>query len=183
MAEIIRSIIPNFRRDEVTNEIVTINRIDHITISPLYSMVVLEEFPDNNIRIEVQFDDEEQDYLIEVFNKDDVISNTYFFVSGRNVYFYKDMKNQKVILSYSGIGDEKIDSSIISTKTDNTGSVTETLNQIIETGRIFLDGNTSGKNALEIITELDEKIVIATELSSNINIVNPSEVTTWFTTL
>ena len=183
MAEIIRSVIPNFRRDETTNDIVTIQRTDYVTISPLYSIVVLEEFPDNNARVEVQFDDKEQDYLIEVFNKDDIISNTYFFVNGRNVYFYKDMKNEKVIINYSGIGDEKIDSSIISTKTDNAGAVTETLNQIIETGRIFLDGNTSGKNALQIITELDEKIVIATELSSNINIVSPSEVAEWFTTL
>ena len=183
MAEIIRSVIPNFRRDETTNDIVAVNRTDHVTISPFYSIVILEEFPDNNARVEVQFDDIEQEYLIEVFNKDDIISNIYFFVNGRNVYFYKDMKNEKVIISYSGIGDEKIDSSIISTKTDNTGNVTETLSQIIETGRVFLDGNISGKTALEIITELDEKIVIATELSSNINIVNPSEVTEWFTTL
>lgn len=125
-----RSIIPQYRRDPITKEIISQPRSEQITVSPVSPMYVTAELIDEYFRVVIR--DVNYNHLIEVFNFDD-ISEGYFYVNytSRKIYFDNTSIGVKYNIYYNGMGGEFVDASLISTQIDLAGDVVQTLEDIL----------------------------------------------------
>ena len=125
-----RSIIPQYRRDPITKEIISQPRSEQITVSPVSPMYVTAELIDEYFRVAIK--DMSSQYLIEVFNFDD-ISEGCFYVNytSRKIYFHNTAIGVKYTIYYNGMGGEFVDASLISTQIDTAGEVVQTLEDIL----------------------------------------------------
>lgn len=130
-----RSIIPQYRRDPITKEIISQPRSEQITVSPVSPMYVTAELIDEYFRVIIQ--DMSSQYLIEVFNFDD-ISEGHFYVNytSRKIYFDNASIGAKYNIYYNGMGGEFVDASLISTQIDMAGDVVQTLEDILKSESI-----------------------------------------------
>ena len=125
-----RSIIPQYRRDPITKEIISQPRSEQITVSPVSPMYVTAELIDEYFRVVIR--DVNYNHLIEVFNFDD-LSEGYFYVNytSRKIYFDNASIGVKYTIYYNGMGGEFVDASLISTQIDTAGEVVQTLEDIL----------------------------------------------------
>ena len=126
-----RSIIPQYRRDPITKEIISQPRSEQITVNPVNPVYVTAELIDEYFRVIIQ--DMSSQYLIEVFNFDD-ISEGHFYVNytSRKIYFDNASIGVKYTIYYNGMGGEFVDASLISTQIDTAGDVVQTLDDILK---------------------------------------------------
>lgn len=129
----LRSIIPQYRRDPITGEMISQQRTETVIVSPTQPLVITEEIIEEFPRLTVR--DELDNYLIEVFNFDDIATGKFYVnYTSRRVYLYSDMCGKKIKLSYFGMGCEYIDSGIIYSSLNSEGKVSQTLKNILESG-------------------------------------------------
>ena len=129
----LRSIIPQYRRDPITGEIISQQRTETVMVSPIQPLVITEEIIYEFNRLTIK--NELGNYLIEVFNFDDIETGKFYVnYTSRRVYLDSDMCGKTITLTYWGIGCEYIDSGIIYTSLNSEGKVSQTLKDILESG-------------------------------------------------
>ena len=161
-----RTIIPNYRRDINTNTIISVPIVQTDYINPLSPIITLWEIPTEFDGVQVQ--NEDLTYKIRVFNADEIINSTYFYVKGQDVYFHISEVGKKVIMSYQGCGSQKFSSSLVYTKVDDEGNISELLSDVIDGGKDAIEAISTLGSAVEIINELDTTIVQANSDKNNI---------------
>ena len=158
-----RNTINSMRIDPATGVIVSVPIEQKDTVYDHSPIIPLWEIPDKNNR--VQCKNLNNTYKVEVFNIKDVeiSGENYFYVDYNNqtVYFHSLAKNKTVTLIYRGCGNRRLSSSLIYTKLDSEGEVSEILSDVLEGGKDAITAISTLGNAIDVINELDATIVQA----------------------
>lgn len=122
-------------------------------VAPTYNQVLLDELPDEYKGIDVLYPES----MYRVYNPDEITEKAYFVNEHNNVvYFHSSMAGKFVKIDYHGIGNELIGADRIYTILDDKGNITETLGDIIEKGKIFIESAKTMTDAIVIVDKLKE---------------------------
>lgn len=133
----------------------SIHIVKKYQVSPIYNQILLEEIPDEFRGVSIL----SPENMHEVFNFDEIESNSYYVSDKNIVYFDKSMANKEVLVDFHGIGVELIDVNRVYTVLDNKGNVVETLGDIIDKGEIVL----------EAVKTIGDVVVVTKQLQNTIN--------------
>lgn len=146
-------------------------------VSPTESTIQLEQVPDEAYRIVVT--NSEGGMLTEVFNRDEVIENTFYcdYATGK-VYFHNTQQGKIKIINYYGRGIELLSAErIYDAKASNGRNVIATLQELIDLTREYIAILGTFEEAQVVIAKLERNIedgnVLNTDLENNIAIATP----------
>lgn len=131
-------------------------------IIDVHSCVVLNQLPDENYGVNI-------DGFTEVYDIEDVTTRS-FKVDYANgvIYFHPYNIGKNIVSEYMGIGSYLLSASRIYTKYDKHGNVLESLEELLDKSKLYIEAIESMYGAVEVINKLDEDIVIGTTLHEDL---------------
>lgn len=131
-------------------------------IIDVHSCVVLNQLPDETYGINI-------DGFTEVYDIEDVTTKS-FKVDYANgvIYFHRYNIGKNIVSEYMGIGSYLLSASRIYTKYDKHGNVLETLEELLDKSKLYIEAIESMYGAVNVINKLDEDIVIGTTLHEDL---------------
>lgn len=131
-------------------------------IIDVHSCIVLNQLPDEHYGMNI-------DGFTEVYDVEDVTTRSYKVDYANGVlYFHPNNIGKMIQVNYSGIGCTLLSASRIYTKYDKYGNVLETLEELIDKGKLYIQAIESLGGAVEVINRVENANATGTVLHENL---------------
>lgn len=131
-------------------------------IIDVHSCIVLNQLPDEFHGIYI-------DGYTEVYDIEKVSINNYKVDYANGVIYFHPNNIGKILnVDYCGIGHTLLSASRIYTKYDKNGGVLETLEELLDKGKLYIEAIETLGGAVEVINELEQDITNGTSLHENL---------------
>lgn len=141
---------------------ISVNLTELKQIIDVHSCLVLNQLPDEHYGINI-------DEFTEVYDIEDVTTKSYKVDYANGVLYFHPNNIGKVIqVNYYGIGCTLLSASRIYTKYDKYGNVLETLEELIDKGKLYIQAIESLGGAVEVINRLENANSTGTILHENL---------------
>lgn len=141
---------------------ISVNLTELKQIIDVHSCLVLNQLPDEHYGINI-------DEFTEVYDIEDVTTKSYKVDYANGVLYFHPNNIGKVIqVDYYGIGCTLLSASRIYTKYDKYGNVLETLEELIDKGKLYIQAIESLGGAVEVINRLENANSTGTVLHENL---------------
>lgn len=142
---------------------ISVKLIELKQIIDAHSCVVLNQIPDESYGINIEG-------YTEVYDIEDVTTKA-FKVDYANgvIYFHPYNVGKNIVVDYSGMGCTLLSASRIYTKYDKYGNVLETLEELIDKAKLYLQAIESLGGAVEVINRVENANATGTRLHENLS--------------
>lgn len=141
---------------------ISVNLTELKQIIDVHSCLVLNQLPDEHYGIDI-------DGFTEVYDIEDVTTRSYKVDYANGVlYFHPNNIGKMLQVNYYGVGCTLLSASRIYTKYDKYGNVLETLEELLDKGKLYIQAIDSLGGAVEVINRVENANAIGTVLHENL---------------
>ncbi|MDU3410109.1 hypothetical protein [Clostridium sp.] len=141
---------------------ISVNLTELKQIIDVHSCLVLNQLPDEHYGIDI-------DGFTEVYDIEDVTTRSYKVDYANGVlYFHPNNIGKMLQVNYYGVGCTLLSASRIYTKYDKYGNVLETLEELLDKGKLYIQAIDALGGAVEVINRVENANATGTVLHENL---------------